>query len=218
MIASLPPESMNMSLYTDGINPEPPWYVIHAKPQQELLAAAVIQANLGLSTWVPEVKQQQHGRRQLGPLFPGYLFVQAAKMGLPTSSINSSPGVLRVIAFGPEPQPLPAPVVAKLREAVDGVNAQGGLPRHPFHPGNTVRFRSGPMEGLEAIFVGPLEPAARVEVLLRFLGSQRTLYVAPGELELVANPIAERPQGRRSRGTGRPIRLETVGATPPLPR
>lgn len=204
---------MNMNS-TEVTNPELPWYVVHARPQQELLAAAVIQANLGLVTWVPEVKQHRRGQRQLGPLFPGYLFVQGASMGLPTSSINSSPGVLRVIAFGSEPQPLPATVVAELRQAVDGVNEQGGLPQHPFRPGNTVRFRRGPLEGLEAIFIGPLEPAERVEVLLRFLGSQRTIYVAPNELELVANPIIERPTGRRSRGAGRPIRMKMKnGAT-----
>ena len=69
-----------------------------------------------------------------------------------------------------------------------------------------MRFRGGPLEGMEAIFVGPTEPAARVEVLLRFLGGQRTLAVAPADLEAVANPVAERPQPRRSRGKGRPIR------------
>ena len=197
---------MYMTVYTDPRTSDPPWYVVHAKPQQEMLAAAVIQMSLGLTTWTPEVQQQQRGQRQLRPLFPGYLFVQAAVLGLPLSSVNRCPGVLRVVAFGPEPQPVAASIVSALREKVDEVNAQGGLAPHPFRPGNIVRIRSGPMEGLEAIFVGPLEPAERVAILLRFLGSQRTVYVAPRELELVANPIAERPQSRRSRGAGRPIR------------
>jgi transcriptional antiterminator RfaH len=187
-------------------NADLPWYAVHARPQQELLAAAVIQTRLDLPTWLPEVKQQQRGQRQLCPLFPGYLFVQASEDGLPLSAINRMPGVVRVVAFGPEPQPLPGAVIADLRAQIGEVNARGGLPQHPFKPGATVRFRGGPLEGMEALFVGPTEPAARVEVLLRFLGSQRTLHVAPGELEAEANPIATRPQPRRSRGVGRPIR------------
>lgn len=183
-----------------------PWYVVHARPQQELLAAAVIQTRLDLPTWLPEVTQQRRSQRQRGPLFPGYLFVQASELGLPLSAINCMPGVVRVVTFGPEPQPLAATVVAALRVQLDQVNARGGLAPHLFKPGETVRFRGGPLEGMEALFVGPTEPAARVEVLLRFLGSHRTLYVAPDELEIVANPIAARPQRRRSRGVGRPIR------------
>ncbi len=183
-----------------------PWYVVHARTQQELLAAAVIQTRLDLLTWVPEVTQQRRGQRQFGPLFPGYLFVQGAALGLPLSAINRMPGVVRVVAFDAEPQPLAHVVVAALRVQLDQANATGGLPQHSFKPGETVRFRGGPLEGMEAIFVGPTEPAVRVEVLLRFLGSQRILHVAPDELEVVANPIAARPQTRRSRGTGRPIR------------
>ncbi len=178
------------------------WYVVHTRPQQELLAAAVLQANLPLLTYVPEVMQSRRGHRRLGPLFPGYFFVQPDATGLPTTAINCSPGVLRVVAFGETPQPLAPAVVTALREAVERVNSGGGLPQHPFQPGDTVRVRSGPLAGLEAVFIGPLTPAARVQVLLRFLGSQRTLYVAPDELEVVDAPA---PQTRRTRGAGRPI-------------
>ncbi len=161
-----------------------------------------------LPTWLPAVTQLRRGQRQRGPLFPGYLYVQPDAIGLPLSAINRMPGVVRVVTFGPEPQPLAHAVVAALAAQVDNVNARGGLPQHPFKPGEIVRFRGGPLEGMEALFVGPTEPAVRVEVLLRFLGSQRMLYVAPDELEVVANPIAARPQSRRSRGAGRPIRKE----------
>lgn len=184
----------------------PPWFVVHARPHLEMMAAAVIESRLELNIWLPEVRQLRRGEHRLAPLFPGYFFVQAAVDGLPLSAINRMPGVVRVVAFGPQPHPVAHTVIAALREQVDAVNARGGLPFHPFKPGDTVRFRGGPLEGMEAIFVGPTEPAARVEVLLRFLGGQRTLAVAPADLEAVANPVAERPQPRRSRGKGRPIR------------
>ena len=182
-----------------------PWYVIHARPQLELLAAAVIETRLGLVTWLPEVAQLRRGERRRAPLFPGYLFVQADDVGLPLSAINHMPGVVRVVAFGPKPQPLAPQVIVALRAEVEAVNARGGLAQHPFKPGETVRLGEGPLAGMEALFIGPTEPAARVEILLHFLGSQRTLFVAPDTLDGVANPIATRPQPRRSRGKGRPI-------------
>ena len=89
------------------------------------------------------------------------------------------------------------------------VDEQGGLPAHPFKPGDAVRLTRGPLEGMEAIFVGPTTPAERVEILLRFLGRQQLTRVAPDELEAVANPVGieERPP-RRTRGRNRPIRSQ----------
>ncbi len=182
---------------------ELPWYVVHARPQQELLAAAVLQASLDLPTYVPEVLQTRRGQRRPAPLFPGYFFVQSASVGLPTSAINRSPGVLRVVAFGATPQALAPAVVSALRAAVEQMNAGRGLPQHKFQAGDIVQLRAGPLAGMEAVFIGPLTPAARVQVLLDFLGSQRTLSVAPEELEKVA--VQQAVQTRRSRGAGRPI-------------
>jgi transcriptional antiterminator RfaH len=182
---------------------ECPWYVVHARPEQEVLAAAVLQASLELLTYVPEVLQTRRGRRRPAPLFPGYFFVQAGGMGLPTSAINRSPGVLRVVAFGATPHPLAPKVVSALHAAVERINAGGGLAQHKFQAGDIVRLCAGPLAGMEAVFVGPMTPAARVQVLLDFLGSQRTLSVAPEELEKVA--VQQAVQTRRSRGRGRPI-------------
>ena len=179
-----------------------PWYVVHTRPQQEMLAASVLQTNLPLRTYVPEVLQSRHGQRRLAPLFPGYIFVQPNAMGLPVTAINRSPGVLHVVTFDALPQSVTCAVVAALRATVERVNAGGGLSQHSFQPGDTVRVRSGPMAGLEGSFVGPLTPAARVQVLLDFLGGRRPLSIAPAELEVVAH---QKLQARCSRGTGRPI-------------
>ena len=182
-----------------------PWYVVHAQTQKELMAAAVLQSRLDMTVYLPEVLQTRRGKRQRAPLFPGYFFVQAPASGLPTSLINSSPGIIRVVSFDWIPQPLNPQIVFALQESVEQVNEQGGLPQHSFHPGDTVRVQSGPLAGLEAVFLGPLKPAARVEILLHFLGSQRKVQMEPANLERVANPIEVIVRKRRSRGVGRPI-------------
>jgi transcription antitermination factor NusG len=84
---------------------DPPWYVVHARPHLEMMAAAVIESRLELNIWLPEVRQLRRGEHRLAPLFPGYFFVQAAAEGLPLSAINRMPGVVRVVAFGPQPTP-----------------------------------------------------------------------------------------------------------------
>ena len=63
----------------------PPWFVVHARPHLEMMAAAVIESRLELNIWLPEVRQLRRGEHRLAPLFPGYFFVQAAVDGLPSA-------------------------------------------------------------------------------------------------------------------------------------
>jgi hypothetical protein len=87
------------------------------------------------------------------------------------------------------------------------LNRQGGLLPHGFQSGEPVIFAAGPLQGLEALFVGPLTPTRRVQVLLHFLGQEQQMTV---DVRLLAKhpaapqaPSAHPP--RRSRGKGRPI-------------
>ncbi|MDW8319528.1 MAG: transcription termination/antitermination NusG family protein, partial [Anaerolineae bacterium] len=180
------------------------WYVVQTKPRQERLAAAALELLWRTPTFLPEVIQPQRGRRTLAPLFPAYLFVQADLAQTPLSGLNATPGVVRVVEVGGRPQPVPAAVVEALRRRVEEVNEAGGLPTHPFRPGEVVRIARGPLAGLEAVFLGPMRPAQRVRVLLNFLGG---LTEAEIEVEALAQPPpAERQRVRRTRGRGRRIR------------
>jgi transcriptional antiterminator RfaH len=179
--------------------------VIQAQVRKELLVAAVLEAQLGAVVYLPQVQQRWRGRLEPRPFFPGYLFVQGGPLGVEVSAIQTQPGVVRVVAFGGAPCAVDEAVVEALRAQVDELNAEGGLPQHPFKPGEAVRLRRGPLEGMEAVFVGPMRPAQRVQVLLTFLGRQQQTWVAPEDLEMVG-PEPERMRERRTRGKGRRIR------------
>jgi transcriptional antiterminator RfaH len=181
------------------------WYVVHCQPFKERQVAAALEDQLGLAVFLPEVRRRYRREVQPAPLFPRYLFVRANLQAIPLSRINTTPGVLRLVAFASVPQPVPASVVRAIRERVDDLNAQGGLLEHHFHPGETVRLAAGPLRGLEAIFKGPMHPSERVRVLIEFLGQLREAEVDVDLLERTSPSPAPKRE-RRTRGKGRGIK------------
>lgn len=184
------------------------WYVVHTKPRQELLVAALLEANAELAVYLPQVAQPRKAKASRTALFPGYLFVQADLSQAPASAIDKTPGVVRLVQFDGRPQPVPDATIDRLQERVAEWNRQGGLPQHPFQPGATVRFTDGPLRGLEGVFQGPMRPTERVHVLLSFLGSLNEVEVDAALLEPAGQRRPDRPP-RRTRGKGRAIRPQS---------
>lgn len=181
------------------------WYAVQCIVAHEQATAHALESLLGVNVFLPAVAQQvRTGMRQL-PFFPGYLFVQVRLLDVAPSQMQSIPGVVRLVSFGERPEPIEPQVIAFIRQQLASLHMRGGIPVYTFQPGDSVRFRRGPFAGLEATFNGPMDPRRRVEVLLEFLGSVRTLRVAPEQLEPV-NPADDARTVRRTRGGGRVIR------------
>jgi len=197
-----------------------PWYVLYTKPQKEFYVYSLVTDREKLTAYLPEVLQKYRGRVQMRPLFPRYLFVQLDLEEMAASAINYIPGAIKLLSFEGKPLPLRPGVVEALREEVARLNAAGGLPTQEFNEGDLVRLRSGPLAGMEAVFVKHLAPHDRAVVLLRFLGQENHVEVDLAELE-------RKPRRRRgTRGRGRRIRYKEgskneckkyVGAKNPRP-
>lgn len=181
------------------------FYVIQCKPLREQQAAAALQDLLGLTTYLPRIKRRLHSRLQFAPFFPGYLFVRANLTEMTVQDLSTVPGVVRLVAFGDVPQPVPVAIIEALRERVDQLNAAGGLRRPDFHPGDPVSVTQGPLRGLEALFIKHMKPGDRARVLIEFLGELREAEIDVAMLEPAAAPEPEHPE-RRTRGRGRKIR------------
>ncbi len=186
---------------------EHPWYAVHTRPHKEVLVAALLEDRLDATVFLPEVLQKARSamglRMGLRPLFPTYLFVQVDLNEHPPSAVRSLPGVLRLLGSGNTPLAVPTPVIEALGVECQRLNAAGGPFATDLAPGERVRLTSGPLAGLEAVFVEPLAPGDRAAVLLQFLNRETQVTVDLAELERVSG---RPPRQRSSRGQGRPIR------------
>ena len=181
------------------------WYVVHTRPQKELLAAGLLEERLDVAAYLPEALQPYRGEMRLRPLFPRYLFVHADLAVTPASAFDSMPGVIRLVVFGGQALPVDEQVVVALRQEVTRLNAAGGLFRTTLRPGDRVRVRTGPLAGLEAVFVEPLAPGDRAAVLLDFLGRQNRVTVALADMDPAPEPAPRRRRRRGTRGRGRRV-------------
>ncbi|HKX19295.1 MAG TPA: transcription termination/antitermination NusG family protein [bacterium] len=149
------------------------WYTVQSKPHNETRVVRHL-AGRDVPTFLPflEVVQRRTGtcRTSLEPLFPGYLFVRLGPVDHQPetwSTVRWSPGVRSILGAAGQPVPVPEDAIEAIR---DRMGTLGFVrPGRRFEPGDRVRFRTGPMVGLEAILDRQASKAGRVHVLLSLL-------------------------------------------------
>ncbi len=149
-----------------------PWYTVNTKPQHERVAELSLQ-KLGVETFYPQLKQRKVIRRRaetrIGPLFPGYLF---ARFQLDTHyrAVTYARGVRNIVTFGTMPATVEDEIIEGIRARLhDGYLT---VPAPSFMPGEIIRIQTGPLQGLEAVFVREMSDHERVVLLLRTLTYQ----------------------------------------------
>lgn len=165
-----------------------PWYLVHCQPRKETYAANSLKQILNLLVFLPESPVRSRGVTRYTPFFPGYIFINADLQQVPKSSINTCPGVLRLVEFGGDPQSVPQHVIDTISRQLDRLNGQQPRIAHRFSPGDIVQVKHGPLQDLEMIFVGSTTPTGRVHVLLELLGRLKEVQVDVDILEKVPAP------------------------------
>lgn len=148
------------------------WFAVQTQPRKEDWAVANLR-NQGFGTFFPRLrKSRKHARRidtVLVPMFPGYLFVQLKLDGHRWRSVNGTRGVVRLLSFGDQPQPIPVEVVDGLMSSVDDKDVFTFSRYERFRVGDNVRLMVGPFaEQLGRI--DRLDGRDRVRVLLELMG------------------------------------------------
>lgn len=162
-----------------------PWYVVQCKVGREIFAANMLRNRANLLVFLPENKVCLRGNEvRTIPWFPGYFFVQVDLRKVALSNINSSPGIIHLVSFDGEPEPIPSYIVDAIYEQMAKLNDEGPRPAR-FRPNDKVRMKGGALQGLEMIFLGPTTPSQRVRVLLHILGCQREMKLNVDELEKI---------------------------------
>lgn len=89
------------------------WYAIQCKGGESLRAAENLHRQQ-FDIFHPLVERQD-GKKRREPLFPYYLFIRLNRIDSNWRPIRSTRGVLRLVAFGAEPTPVPDDLVELLR-------------------------------------------------------------------------------------------------------
>jgi transcriptional antiterminator RfaH len=165
--------------------PGPQWFVISTKARREQFA----QDQLGrrsVETFLPRILEpgSLRARPVIAPLFPGYLFVHI-DLEDQYFDVVWTPGVRKFIGFGA----LPCPVDDAVVDFLQAQMGHEGILRRPvrvFKPGDMVRIKYGPFEGLVGIIENPGCGRGRVRVLMELLRRQTRVEVPERIVERVS--------------------------------
>jgi transcriptional antiterminator RfaH len=178
------------------------WYTLYTKPNAEALVARTLTGR-GLTAFLPLLPSRPGER--LRPLFPAYLFVRCDLAVIEIETLQWIPGLRRVLSFGGRPAVVPDEAIALIERGLAEITTAGGLPRHAFKPGDTVVSDQGPLAGLRGVFQGPIGPAERVHILVRFLGETNRAEVPVEALRRASDDEFDAQRRRGTRGRGRYI-------------
>lgn len=128
----------------------PEWYAIRVRSNRERVAADALHGR-NLEVCLPMYREHRTSRNRPRlvelPLFSGYVFSRFdARDRLPILTV---PGVVHIVGFGNDPQPIDPHEMASVFALV-----QTGWPAVP-HPylnvGNRIQLRFGPLRGVEGV-------------------------------------------------------------------
>ncbi len=162
------------------------WHVAYTRHQHERSVAKYL-ARIGLDVFHPvyrEVRQWKDRKKELElPLFPGYVFF-AGGMDRRVD-ILSAPGLHTILYIGNEAAIVPAEEIEAIRRAG---HETGALAPHPFATeGETVRVRSGPLEGVQGI-LEQKKGHCRLVLRIAILGRAAAVEVDANNIERLSSP------------------------------
>jgi len=144
------------------------WYALYTQPRKERQVHGLLEEQ-GFETYLPTVqrKVRRSDRPDVVVYFPCYLFARLDFSATPHSSIAWMPGIRRIVSFGEQPAVVAEELVDLIRERLGEVDEVG---YRRLKQGDRVRFCSGPLRDLDAIFDRPLSSTDRIRVLLNVMG------------------------------------------------
>ena len=179
------------------------WYVARTEPRAEFIATKELERD-GYDVFLPLITETnpRPGRSE-SPLFPGYIFVRCVPDAEQWPTFRLAHRVTGWVRFGSEVPSIPDSDMVALKESLDRINRQGGIPRR-FEPGEIVHVDAGHFQGLAEVLAIGKSPKARANVILQFMGQLVRAQVPWESLRLVEDRSEGIPRfPRRTRGKGR---------------
>lgn len=159
------------------------WYVLTSKPRQDAYAEEQLN-NQGYNTYRPIAVREQRRRGKLfkvtESLFPRYLFIELDVERDNWSPIRSTYGVSDFVKFGGMPMSVPESLVENLRHR-EAQYQDRFIDLDRFQHGDVVVIKSGPFEGLNAVFER-YNGEERAILLMNILHEQAKVTVSPVDI------------------------------------
>ncbi len=161
--------------------PAPPttsarWYVAKVHRGRESALRQQLEPE-GIDVFHPEIIVKKAGRRRIEPLFPSYLFFRADPLSETWVLARRAHGLKYILGPEEHPTPVDDQVMETIRERLKQWNAGGW--RAVFAPGARVVVASGPLKGVEGIFVRYVPARERCKVLLATVATQHEVEIDP---------------------------------------
>lgn len=162
-----------------------PWYLLYSKPKQEELVTTQLRQQ-GYSVFLPLYKKliARAAEKMVAfePMFPRYVFFRPADPRQSISAARSSRGASSLVSFGGRPAIVTEEIILAIRAFESERNQAEVADISPFQPGERVRLRNSPLNGVSGLVAKV--SSRRVEVLLQLLGRQKIVSVSHQQLEL----------------------------------
>lgn len=169
----------------------PAWYCARTKPKHEHIAAATLQKNLGLETFLPRLRIERATRRgpvnAIEPLFPCYLFVRCA-LDEKLDEIKYANGVSSLVKFSGRVSVVEDSIIEELQDCFEADEPM--TVEHRLTPGSEVSVAGGAFDGMRAHVLRNMPARQRVQVLLDILGQPTPVEVDRSAVVLLESSVA----------------------------
>ncbi|WP_227875837.1 transcription/translation regulatory transformer protein RfaH [Kushneria konosiri] len=159
------------------------WYAVQCKSGESFRAAEHLEYQ-GYTVFHPVIQREKRQRGKAGqviePLFPWYLFIRMNPLQDNWVPVRSTRGVIRLLAFGREPVPVPDALIMTLRQQVNDPSEVE--PERHFSEGERIEITDGPFRALEGLFVQGKEDE-RVVVLLNILQQEHRITLQAAQIQ-----------------------------------
>lgn len=154
------------------------WLIAQIKPNSYDIAIKNLERQ-GFETFLPkmEITIKKKGKfiNKGLPVFPGYIFVGFDPQSYSWNKINSTYGVLKVLAFNNKPSIISLSLILALKNRYE--DKQEPIINKSLQKGDLIKFYNGPFVNLVAN-IETVDPKDRIQVLLRVLGGERKLQIS----------------------------------------
>ena len=158
---------------------QPSWFAVHTKPRQERIAQENLERQ-GYRCFLPMAINPYQRRStknlRIEPLFPRYLFLNAAPDQQSLGPVRSTRGVNTLVRFGTKLATMPEPVIRGIDQMRDPETGLVRLDPVPVEVGERVKVFDGPLAGLQGIFK-ERKGENRALLLMSILGTESTVEV-----------------------------------------